>query len=286
MTRFGGWGIPGTGALDITTEYEILWGGDRAKGLVLEQSVVYSGAMRDAGNTPTTVIRAGLLMGKVTASGELEEWDADASDGTQALWGIVPYELRAQDFDANNADRVAPAIVRAPLKATSLLIQGTAFTTHVDEFLARRKLYAAGCVLDDDPFGYQAGAGFRMQTITTEDHTITEAENGTTFFYEFAGAAASAITLPTIHPGLEYFLIRSANSAEDFVIASAEGDNVIVGNDMSADSVTWTTTGQMIGAGGRLRSLYAGTNLKWHLDLWTPAFGTGLTGGFAYSLAT
>jgi hypothetical protein len=285
MTRLGGWAQPGSGTIDQTTEREIFWGGDRGKGHVLEQSAKYSGAMRDAGNTPTTVLRAGLLMGTVTSSGELEEWDADASDGTQELFGVLPYELRAQDFDANNADRVASVVVRAPLKVGGLLIQGTAFTSHVDEFLARRQLHAAGSILDDDPQGFKAGAGGRIVTDSTAAITITEAQNGTTFISTHT-AANIAITLPTIHSGLEYWILRGANSADDWVINSAEGDNLLVGNDVAADSVTWTTTGQQIGAGGHIRSVYNGTTLQWHVDLFTPPFGTGLTGGFAYSIAT
>ena len=86
----------------------------------------------DAGNTPTTVIRAGLLMAKLTSTGELEEWVSTATDGTQDIFGVTPYELRAQDFDATDQDRVAGIIVRAPFKASQLLIQGAAFVGHAD----------------------------------------------------------------------------------------------------------------------------------------------------------
>jgi hypothetical protein len=283
----GGWATPGVGTERTTYESEILWGADQARNAALWQSSVFSGAARDAGNSPTTILRPGLIMGKLTSGGELEEWDADAADGSQYIAGILDSELRAQDFDATNADRVFRALVaRAPVKARKLLIQGAAFVGHVDEYLARRQLVAAGFVFDDDPQGFKAGAGYRFETITAEDHTITADDNGKTFIYTHTAAAASAITLPAIKPGLEFNLLRGANSAEDFVIASAEGDNMIVGNDSQADSVTWTTTGQMIGAGGRMRSMYVGTDLRWHFDLYTPPFGTGLTGGFAYAIAT
>ena len=282
MTRLGGWGVPGTGALDITTEYEILWGGDRAKGLVLEQSAVYSGAARDAGNTPTTVLRAGLIMGKVTSSGELEEWDADASDGTQDIWGVLPYELRAQDFEANNADRVAPVIVRAPLKAAGLLIQGSALVGHADEFLARKVLHDAGYILDDDPQGFKAGYGNRVAVVTGTTDTLTAAENGTTIFYN--NAASVTVTLPAIKPGLEYTLVRTGD--EEFVITSGEGDNVIITNDLSADSVTFTTATEHLGVTVKVRSVYVGTTLKWMIDLVVVPHDAGGTVPQTYSVAT
>src|SRR5574343_1588493 len=117
----GGWGVPGVGADRSVTESVILWGAEHARNGVLWQSAVLSGAARDAGNSPTTVLRPGLILGKVTSTGELEEWDADASDGTENIWGVLDTEIRAQDFDATDADRVFRVIVgRAPLKASSL----------------------------------------------------------------------------------------------------------------------------------------------------------------------
>lgn len=287
MSSFGGFGKPGQGAAAFTTEREILAQGFDAQ-QCLFKSIVISGATRDAGNTPTTILRPGLLLGRLSATGEYEEWDADTVvDGTQNIGAILWKEKRAQDFDANNVDRVFTALVgRGVLQASQLLIQGAAFVGHIDEYLARRQLLAANFQLDDDPFGYKGGQGYRVQTISAEDHTITADDNGHTFIYTHTAAAASTITLPAIKAGLEFDLLRGANSAEDFLITSAEGDNVIAGNDLSADSVLWTTTGQQIGAGLKARAIYLDTTLKWHFDLYTPPFGTGLTGGFAYVLGT
>jgi len=246
MTRLGGWAQPGMGVLDVTTEYEILWGGDRAKGLVLEQSAIYSGAMRDAGNTPTTVIRAGLLVGKITASSKLKEWSTAATDGSQNLAGVVPYELRAQDFDAVDADRVASIVVRAPLKAASLLIAGTVLTSHADEFLARRQLHGAGAILDDDPFGYKAGAGARV-VAKTANYTITDADNGTLFTNSGAAGAVN-FTLPvTPKRGLRYDFFVVAN--QNVTLTAGTVDTLVVYNDAAADSVALSTAGNLIGGG-------------------------------------
>ena len=279
----GGWGVPGVGSDRTVFESEILWGADQARNGVLWQSAVISGAARDAGNTPTTVLRPGLLLGKLTSGGELEEWDADAADGSQDLAGILDTELRAQDFDATNQDRVFRAIVaRAPLKARKLLIQGSAFIGHIDEFLARRQLIAAGCVFDDDPFGYLAGQGGRVERVTATTDSLTASQNGATLFY--SNAASVTVTLPTIQPGLEFMLIREGD--EEFIVESAEGDNIIGIHDLSVDSITFTTATEHIGAAVRVRSLYMGTTLKWLLELVYTAHDAGGTVPATYSVAT
>lgn len=256
----GGWGTPGVGAERAVTESELLWGADHARNAALWQSGVISGTTRDDANSPTTVLRPGLLLGKLDSGGEYEEWDADVATGTQNLAGILDTEMRAQDFDATNQDRVFRILrARAPVKARKLLIQGSAFVGHVDEYLARRQLFAAGFVLDDDPFGYKAGQGNRFATVTGTSDALTADENGTTLLYN--NAAAVAVTLPALKAGLEFTIIRAAD--EELVISSAAGDDIIIGNDLSADSVTFTTAGEQIGASMTFRSIYVGTTLKW-----------------------
>lgn len=282
VTGMGGWGIPGVGSERATSESELLWGADHARNGALWLSKVISGAARDAGNTPTTILRPGLLMGVVTSSGELEEWDADAADGTQDIAGILDVELRAQDFDATNQDRVFRALVaRAPIKARKLLIEGSAFIGHAHEYLARRQLVGAGFIFDDDPLGYLAGQGKRVAHVTGTTDTLTAAENGTTLFYN--NAASVTVTLPAIKPGLEYTLMRVGD--EEFIVTSGEGDNVVLGNDLSGDSITFTTAGEHLGAGVRVRSVYVNTTLKWLIEVIPTPLGVGLD-AWTYAVAT
>lgn len=281
MSGMGGWAVPGIGADRNVYESEILWGSDQARSGVLWQSQVISGAARDAGNTPTTVLRPGLILGKITASGKLAEWNPDGSDGTEYVFGILDTEIRAQDFDATNVDRAFRVIVaRAPVKAGKLLIQGTAFTSSTDEHLARRQLQAMGFIFDDDPQGFMGGVP-RFDTVTGAADTLTEDENGKTLFY--SNAAAVAVTLPTIRPGLEYTVIRVGD--EEIVLASAEGDNMIVGNDLSADSITFTTGGEQLGAAVKVRSAYVGGTLKWIVELPYTPFGVG-TATLTFAIAS
>lgn len=279
----GGWGVGGVGAERATDEREILWGGSIGQMGLLAKSAQFSGASRDAGNTPTTILRPGLLMGRVTSGLEYEEWDADAADGTQDFAGVLDMnELRMQDFDATNQDRHYRLLVgRAPVRARQLLIEGAAFLGHAHEYLARRQMCAAGFVFDDDPQGYKAGA-FRApsyEAATTD--TLTADQNGMTLYY--SNAASVTVTLPAIKPGLEYTLIRAAD--EEFIVVSPTADNVIVGNDLSADGVTFTTAGEQIGATVFVKSEYVNGTLKWRMTLPPVPFGTG-TATMAYAVNT
>jgi hypothetical protein len=282
MSGMGGWATPGIGADRTVAESEILWGADQARNAALWLNAVISGATRDAGNTPTTVLRPGLLLGKVTASGELEEWDADAADGTENIWGILDSELRAQDFDATNQDRVFRVLAaRAPVKPRKLLIQGAAFVGHADEYLARRMLAHAGFVLDDDPGNYLSGLNQRVSRVTGIADTLTAAETGTLLLY--SNVAAVAVTLPAIQPGLTYDIIREGD--EEIVISSSEGDNIIIGNDLSADSITFTTATEQIGARVRVSAIYVNGTLKWLMEVVHTPIGTGVA-FHTYALAT
>lgn len=150
MPALGGFGSPGVGTLDQTFEAEILWGGDNSKGIALYKSAVIDGATRSAGNTPTTVLQPGLLLGKVTATGKLKQWDDGAGDGTETIAGILIEQLKMTDGDGNNADRVLRVLVWGAIKVGSLLVKGVAFDGHADEAAGRTELNAKNFMLDDE----------------------------------------------------------------------------------------------------------------------------------------
>jgi hypothetical protein len=282
-TGAGGWGVGGVGSERATDEREILWGGSLAQMGLVAKSAQISGATRDAGNTPTTVLRPGLIMGRVTTGLEYEEWDADATDGTQDFAGILDFnELRAQDWDATNQDRNYRLLVaRGLVRARQLLIEGAAFVGHAHEYLARRQMIASGFIFDDDPQGYKGGAPRAPSYETATTDTLTADQNGMTLYY--SNAASVTVTLPAIKPGLEYTLIRAAD--EEFIVVSPTADNVIVGNDLSADGVTFTTAGEQIGATVFVKSEYVNGTLKWRMILPPPPFGTG-TATLTYAVNT
>ena len=149
-----------------------------------------------------------------------------------------------------------PMIVRAPLMATNLTIQGAAFVGHADEFLARHVLHSMHCILDDDPQGYLAGASWR-QKIHTGDLTLTSADNYTRFLCHSADAD---FTLPAVANGLKFRFFMG----ENFELQISSATSVFVtGNDVTGDGVTYTTTGEQIGVNLEVEGVnidIAGTN--------------------------
>ena len=258
VTGEGGWGVPGSGAAVTTNEREILWGG-ASKDLSIWKGAKISGTTRDLGNTPTTVLRPGLVMGVLTSSSEYEDFDGDAVDGTQNVAGVLGNEMRATDFDAVNTDRVFRILVRGLVKASKLLIEGSAFDGHLHEYLARRQMVAVGFVFDDDPFGYKAGTP--RDIYKSASYVVVGDDNGATFVTD----ATATFTLPTIAPGLEFTFQQISDN--NLVAASAEGDNMVLIDDASADSVTFITANQKIGAKVKIRSAYVNGTLKWLVEL-------------------
>jgi len=263
MTRLGGFGVPGAGAIELTTEREILWGGDAAKGMAIYKSAVMDGTARDAGNTPTTVLRPGLLLGIITATGQYKEYNPAGTDGSEVASLILSVELRAQDFDANNADRVFPALCAGPVKAGQLLL----LDVQARGQLQRQFLF------DDDLIGNINP--FPQVVAKTAAYTVTAADNNTVFTTQGA-AGTVAFTLPTLARGLRYRFFNEA--AEDMTVASVVTDEMVAFNDLTADSVGFTTASEEIG--GAIEVMANADATKWivfmHLgaETQTPAIAT------------
>lgn len=291
MTRIGGVGVPGVGSADFTSEKEVYWGGDDAKGRAIWFGANISNLTRDAGNSPTTVLRPGLVLGMTSVANNYVDWNpenaalqsASVNPDGKDFAGILTRDIMMTDFSGNSADRVLGICVRGPVKASALLIQGSPMVGHKYEYLLRRQLYNSGYILDDDPQGYKGGGGNRFLQNTAATFSLTAAMNGATLIQ--AGVAGT-VTLPPIQAGLEYDLINTIDST--FVVASAEGDNIILVNDLSADSITFSTTSMKIGARIKFRCILVGaTTLKWLPEIVpTPFTGTATSGTPSYTTAT
>lgn len=266
MSAFGGFAKPGQGAAIMTSEREIFAQGFESNRSFFKSACV-SGVARDAGNSPTTILRSGLLLGQITSSGKFIQWDITATDGSQNLAGILWKELRATDFDANNTDRVFTIIQGMGLmQAAQLLIKGVALVGHADEFLARRSLAAMGFWLDDDM--NRAQAGMLMRTVAkAADYTVLTSDNGT-LFTNTGAAAKITFTLPAIKKGLKFSFYSTDN--DGIKILASTADTIVAHNDVDIDYIDLATTGRNIG--GRVdieanedASLWLATPYVWNI---------------------
>lgn len=95
---------------------------------------------RDAQNSPTTVLRSGLLMGLVTATGKLKEYDPDAIDGTESVYGVLEHEVRLTDESDVATDRWTTIVVGATVKPAGLLVKGVSLVGHVSAAAIRLEM--------------------------------------------------------------------------------------------------------------------------------------------------
>jgi hypothetical protein len=137
--------MPGMSTLTQSTETQVLWGGSQAKVLYDTDNVVGSAAV-DAGSSPTTVLRAGLILGRQTSDHLLYQWDPLATDGTEVPVGVLLNSISMLNAAGavENKDVGAQGVaIIAPVKAANLTILGTAFTSSAYEYIARQLLRVA-----------------------------------------------------------------------------------------------------------------------------------------------
>lgn len=239
---------PGWTASTTTTESNIFWGTDPTKNVQYQVADIVSTAV-DSGNTPTTLLRAGLIMGKVTSTGLYKEYNPTGTDGSQQAIGVLAGEINMLDpVTAAAAARVALLVISGPVRASALV--------NLDN-MARKQLEAGG-VLFDDTRGSGLGVPYMRELTKAADYTVTAADNGTLFN---ATTGAVVFTLPTLAAGLHFTFYNEVDAT--MTITSAAGNDIIADGDVAASSVAFSTGSHKIGSCAKLVANQAGT--KWRL---------------------
>lgn len=241
--------MPGMGTPAETTEREFLWG--RLDSWQLE-SIVISSAAVDSGNTPTTTLRRSLLLGKVTSSGEYKEYNPTGTDGSQIVQGILYEGLSTLNAAGSATDKMGRMVIAGNVKAAQLLLL---------DAQARRQMSGRFLFDDDLPGKLNGSMEFVQEVAKTADYTVVAADSGTLFTNTGAVATVN-FTLPTLANGLIFGFFVVAD--QTLTVTSAAGDDMVVPNDASADSVSFGSAGDKIGGMVVVRSNAAGT--KWHVE--------------------
>jgi len=226
-------------------------------GVKLERVTILSSAL-DAGNTNfTTQLRAGLPMGKITATGKYQQWtaDGDATDGTQNCAGIL----------WQGVDMFGPSHTVEDKSGSLIAVSGQFKSDQIIglDHALRSQLAGRFTFSDDLINNLQQGPLQGMRTIldTSTATTIGDTESGIMFL--LSNAASVTMTLPAIDVGggQEFIFYRVA--AEEMVITSAEGNNIVGEADAAASTITATTASQHIGACVMVRSVDIAGTPKW-----------------------
>jgi len=255
LTFSGAYPLPGIGGTLTTTE-NIVWWGLREQQKVM--SAVLDDTARDISSSPTDVLPAGLALGKITASGKLAQWNPEATDGTEHIYGILLYDQRMIDSTTGSgSDRwFGYVLVGGNIKASSLIIpltisagavltsgSLTALTTDSTYgMLARAQLASTGrFMLDDEPNGSMWGGWKNTRVVngsTESPFTVTEAHNDTIFINM---GAACTFALPSARPGLHFGFL--SGSAHAITIAPASGTMITPGVAADASLTVAATIG-------------------------------------------
>jgi hypothetical protein len=222
--------MPGPGAVSTTTERNALLGPIT---WYLLKGVVVKSTASDAGNTPTTELRHGLLMAKLDADGLYEHYQPNATTGAAVVQGFLFTPARTIDTDGTSVNRPNQIVIAGYAQASQLLL--------LDQ-QARAQMFGR-FIFDDDLPGNSSG--WRQVVAKVADYTVLVADNNT-IFTNAATAALVTFTLPVIAKGLRYRFYCEDN--DGIKIVSATTDTLVVFNDIAADSVAFSTTGRCIGA--------------------------------------
>lgn len=251
--------LPGNKDAILTSE-KVIWWGRQELNLLLSLFLIDSTAV-DAANTPTTSLRAGLLLGRKTSDGMLYAWNPDATDGTQYVHSVLLRDLSMLDSSGAVEDKYGHVMVRGGLKIADLLIEGTLFASHEAETLARRQMQGR-FFFDDDPRGILQDACNQQFIIDkTADFNVAVTESGS--IYHVRGAGAVVATLPTIEAGLIYKFVNLAN--QNLTITGS--NNIVTMNDLAASTIAFSTANEKIGGICTVEAMYVNGTLLWVAEI-------------------
>ncbi len=239
--------LPGMGSVVETFESAYCWG---PYPRYFAPAYIGSTAA-DPTNTPTWELRPGLLLGKITSSGQWVNYSATATDGSEVAAGVLTIGLRMQDIlTGSNTAKFYGIMVSGGVQAAKLI--------GLD--LQARASMSTMFLFDDNFAGNHTFPWQRFQTKTA-NYTVVASDNLSMFNTLGAGAEVD-FTLPAIANG--YFFGFANQAAQIMKVSSAEGSNMIALNNLTATSVAFSTGGQEIGGIVWVYSNPAGT--KWIVE--------------------
>lgn len=201
-------------------------------------------ATTDAGNTPATNLRHGLLMGLRNADGLAANYSPAAADGTELVQGFLWESRDTVDTDNLTVNPTAQIVIAGYVRSSQLLL--------LDE-QARRQMQGR-FIFDDRIPGLQGGV--RHTVPQTANYNVQATDNDTRFTNTGATGAVQ-FTLPAVQKGLRFeFYATAAQTLE----VSATSAILLVGG-AAKTNITFSTGGAILGAWVTVEADDTGT--KW-----------------------
>lgn len=206
-----------------------------------------SGAARDAGNTGyTTVLRPGLLLGTIAATGLMKQWDPTAIDGSHKISGVLPFALPVTQ-SGTDTERFISVVAGGSIVERGLAIASSTswgIDGHAEEYNIRSQM-TPGFVFDDDPMHALTSWREGGIMIIAASATLSEVHNGTLIVVRGASGAVN-LTLPaTPKKGLRYRVFNAVD--QNLTLTAGTADTMVTLADLTADSVALSTSSEKIG---------------------------------------
>lgn len=225
--------LPGMDASVQTVENEYNWGPSFPWGCI---GIVLNSAAVDAGNSPTTVLRRGIVLGLITATLRYKQYDPTAVDGSQFPLGILDTTTDMLDpRTATVREKTAQMRIWGWVKPTSCFV-GTGTLDENTRVTLRHRF-----VFDD----LRSPIGASPVVPKTADYTVVTADNGKIFTTQGAAGAVN-FTLPTLLRGYRFLFLAEADQN---LTVTAAANTLVAFNNLTATSVAFTTAGNKIGGG-------------------------------------
>lgn len=243
-SQFGN--VPGMGTVVESFEAAYTWGPFPPRYWL---GAYIASTAQDAGNSPTSTLRMGLVMGKIFATGQWTNYSATATDGSQIAAGVLSQNLRLQDvLTETNTAKFYAIMASGGVKAANLL--------GLDN-LARAQLSES--FIFDDLLSTGAKFPWLFQQNKTANYSVVVPQDNLCLFTTLGAAGEVDFTLPPIANGLAFWFNNEADQI--MKVISNEGSNIVAANNLTASSLAFSTGSQKIGGGLFITSNAAGT--KW-----------------------
>lgn len=216
----------------------------------------------DAGNTPTTTLRPGLILGRITASGLLTEYNPDATNGAETPVCILADAVSMVGGTGSTEIKDCNVLMQGPVTVSSGVIGGISGQDGALDAFARTVLRERYTFDDELP---TKKLGWRQENVAT-DTTVTAAKNGTLYI----ATAAATFTLPTIAYGLQYKFLMVADA--NLAITGAASTLIRSTSATYGTTATFSTASSKFGANATVTAVYVGSTLKWMLEIGSGSF--------------
>lgn len=205
----------------------------------------FLGTSTDAGMTPTSILRAGLLIAKIfgdTGSTLFVPWSPTAVDGSQVIRGVLKETVDLKKFNSTGTKLSLQYLAAGPVRADRLIVPGAASMSIVGsawEYLIMHQMSQQGFSFQSTDWqGRPHNLDYApIQLDYATATTLTEVQSGA-LITNLGASGSVAITLPTPKRGLAFRFMTLA--AQDLVITAPTADTLIVASDVAADSATLT----------------------------------------------